>query len=255
MEKYDIPVAMVMKTHDYDKFKFIAQNRVSDHIKALVNSFKERCVPNAILCNEKYEIIDGQNRFYALKEMGLPIYYYCIEGLNIYDVAFLNSYGKNWMPSDFVRMWAELGKQEYKDIVSFCKQYPELSLKHCLMILSDSIAAQQRELSHKDKRARNRLKLGEFEIKDIKHAHFVASSIMQYKPFARPGVAIYKQAAFVCAMIQLLRKPCFDNNEMVRRVNFYPSLFYRCINAKEYIQMLEDLWNYRRRNKVRFDIV
>ena len=49
----DVPVATVYKTYNYDQFKFLSENRVPDHIKALVLSFKNRMVPNAILCNEK----------------------------------------------------------------------------------------------------------------------------------------------------------------------------------------------------------
>ena len=106
-------ISQVFTTTDYDQFKFIDNNRQADHVKALTVSFKERYVPNAILCNEKMEIIDGQNRFLAAKELGLPIYYYCIQGLGIYDVASLNSYGKNWNNRDFARMWAGLGKKAY----------------------------------------------------------------------------------------------------------------------------------------------
>lgn len=261
METYDTPITMVMETNDYDKFKFILQNRQPDHVKALAQSFKDRYVPNAILCNEKYEIIDGQNRFLAAKELGLPIFYYCIENLGIYDVASLNSYGKNWSPIDFINMWAALGKDEYKKILSFCKMYPDISLSSVLMILSDSIAAQQGVvgtdsgvMKYGVNSRKNKLKSGDFEIKDLNHAHFVARSIMQYKPLVRPGVQIYKQSAFISALIQLLRKSYFDNNEMVRKALRIPSMFYRCVNAKEYILMLENLWNYKRVKKVRFNI-
>jgi hypothetical protein len=261
MNNNDEPIAMVYKTYDYGKFKFIAQNREPDHVRALIQSFKERLVPNAILCNDKYEIIDGQNRFLALKELGEPIIYYCITGLGIYDVASLNSYGKNWSPIDFIKMWADLGKQQYIDILSFAESYNELNLTSILIILSDSVAAQQSAVGTdafvardgRSKAARNKLKLGEFMIKDIDHAHYVARSIMQYKPFAKPGKQIHKQTAFVSAMVKLLRNNNFDNNEMVRKAGMFPSLFYRCVNANEYIHMLEELWNYKRRAKVRFD--
>lgn len=257
----DEPVAMVFKTNDYDKFSFLSQNREPDHVKALISSFKERLVPNAILCNDKFQIIDGQNRFLALREMGKPILYYCIEGLDIYDVASLNSFGKNWSAMDFIKMWAELGKEQYQNILSFAETYAELNLNSILIILSDSVAAQQASVGTdswvaKDKSrssARNKLKLGEFQIKDINHAHYVARCIMQYKPFAKPGKQIHKQTAFVSAMVKLLRNKDFDNNELVRKAGLYPSLFYRCINANEYILMLEELWNYRRQKKIRFE--
>lgn len=252
-------ISQVFTTTDYDQFKFIDNNRQADHVKALTVSFKERYVPNAILCNEKMEIIDGQNRFLAAKELGLPIYYYCIQGLGIYDVASLNSYGKNWNNRDFARMWAGLGKKAYITIVKFAEEFNELSFQTVLMLLSNSVAYQSQSIgsdSYVERNGfnqKNKFKLGLFEIKDIDFAYYVARCIMAYKPFVRPGVQIYKQNTFAVAMMQLLRNKNFDNAEMVRRAGFYPDMFFRCVNAKSYIEMLEGLWNFRRRNKVRFD--
>lgn len=257
----DVLVAQVYKTTHYEKFKFLEQNRKTDHVNALINSFQKRDVPNAILCNEKYEIIDGQNRFEARKALGLPVYYYCISDLDIYDVVFLNSFGKNWSTSDFVSMWASLGKENYRIIQTFKEEFPDFSLNVILMILSGSTWTQRTyagsdefvkrngRISH----TTNNLKEGLFEIKDLELSRYIARSIMQYKPYCRPGVQIYKQYAFVSAMTQLLRNKNFDNAEMVRRAEMFPTYFYRCVSAKEYIVMFEDLWNYRRKKKIHFE--
>jgi len=258
----DLLIARVYSTLHYEKFTFLSENRKTDHVKALVKSFKERDVINAILCNEKYEIIDGQNRFLARKEMGLPIIYYCVSGLDIYDVAFLNSYAKNWSSKDFVEMWADLGKEEYKTIKSFSENFKELGLTNCLMILSLSVASQVASVgsdSYVERSKRrggdiNKLKMGLFKIVDIERSTFIANSIMQYKPFTTVGVPIFRQTAFVSAMMRLLRDNKFDNAEMVRRATMYPQLFTRCVNGEGYILMLEKLYNYNRKGKrIRFE--
>ena len=265
MDKYDNPIAMVMKTNDYDKFKFISQNRLPDHVKALMLSFTDRYVPNAILCNEKYEIIDGQNRFLAAKELGLPVFYYCIENLGIYDVASLNSYGKNWGYLDYIKMWAELGKNEYKKILAFSAEFPDISLSNAMTILSDADrnAVRGHILSditlgkfkkNESKVRTSAVKNGSFAIKDIERARYIARCVMEYKPFAKPGTQIYKQQAFIVALVRLLRDERFDNSELVRKIGLYPSLFYRCTTAKQYIDMIEYLWNYKRIKKIRFNI-
>ena len=259
---YDTIVSQVHKTNDYDKFRFISQNREPDHVNALVLSFNDRLVPNAILCNENLEIIDGQNRFLAAKQIGAPIYYYIINGLGIYDVASLNSYGKNWSSLDYVKMWAALGKDEYKKALAFNAEFPDISLQNALTILSG--ASKRTVLGHiltdktLEKRAgreikQSSIKDGSFIIKDLDHSRYVARCVMEYKPFAKPGVQIYKQQTFVVAMVRLLRAERFDNAELVRKISLYPSMFYRCTTAKQYIDMLEELWNYKRRQKVRFD--
>lgn len=264
--EYDEVVSQVWRTNDYDKFKFISQNREPDHVKALILSFKDRLVPNAILCNEKFEIIDGQNRFLAAKELGAPIYYYVIGGLGIYDVASLNSYGKNWGFIDYIKMWAALGKDEYKKILAFNAEFPDLSLQNAVTILaeglrtnivgtilSDKTIQRRKEKGDGSSIKHGSIKTGNFVIKDIEHARFVARCIMEYKPFAKPGTQIYKQSAFVVALIRLLRDKRFDNSEAVRKISLYPAMFYRCSTTKQYIDMLEELWNYKRRQKVRFD--
>ncbi len=259
---YDNLVTAVRCTNDYSKFKLIAQNREPDHVKALMVSFKDRMVPNAILCNEHFEIIDGQNRFIALKNLGMPIYYYCIKGLGIYDVASLNSYGRNWSNDDFIRMWAALGKDEYKKILSFCDEFPDITISNAVTILSGAskydvhgnTLTDLTSEKHGKAPKISRIKDGSFVVNDIDHARYVARCIMEYKAFTRPGKQIYIQSAFVSAMTRLLKHDNFDNAEMVRKASMFPSLFFRCVNAKEYIQMLEDLWNYRRKKTIRFKI-
>jgi len=249
------PIAMVYETKDYDLFSFLEYNRKTDHVNALIESFRERDVPNAILCNEKMEIIDGQNRFLARKELGLPIFFYCIENLNIYDVAFLNSYGKNWGAKDYVDMWASLGKEEYIKIKRFCAMFPDFSLTSSLHLLrgqlSTQIGAHYSDEHIKSEKAKSgtkaHLKLGNFKVADWDKAVYYANCIMEYKPFVSTGISIYKHDAFVSAMLVLLRANNFDNHEMVKKVSANRGYFYKCQTKEQYIKMLQELWNYKRR--------
>lgn len=252
-------VSTVYETMDYDKFSFIGENRKTDHVKAIIKSMRNRDVPNAILCNEKMEIIDGQNRFKARKEMGLPILYYCIDNLNIYDVASLNSFAKNWSNKDFVAMWASLGLEDYKIIERFSNDFKELGLPNCILILNLSMthhSVGSDEFIERSKRrtSLDTLKVGKFKVTNLSKSTQIAHSIMRYKEFQRPGeVAIFKQLAFVSAMIKLLRDNVFENEEMIRKIKLYPTLFYRCINSDEYTRMLENIYNYRRTtHRIRF---
>ena len=250
------PIGMVYETTDYDLFSFIEYNRKTDHVQALVESFREKDVPNAILCNEKLQIIDGQNRFLARKKLGLPILFYCIDGLDIYDVAFLNSYGKNWGMKDFVDMWASLGKEEYVKIKKFCELYPDFPLKSSIFLLRGMLSTtigghnSDQYLEGEKKSSSNKayLKHGEFKVVDWDKAVYMANCIMEYKPFCSPGTSIYKHEAFISAMIVLIRNNAFDNAEMVRRAGLYRDLFYKCQSKENYIKMLNNLWNYKRKN-------
>jgi len=256
-------IAMVCSTYDYDWFKFIDGNRKPDHVNALIQSFRRRDVPNAILCNQNGEIIDGQNRFLARKQEGLPIYYYCIENLDIYDVACLNSYGKNWSVIDYVKMWADLGKEQYNRIFKFREIYPDFSIGIILQIIRGRVRGIDRKLITDDALRKNVTKSGgargvnldiqegNLEDWDWDNACYIANCLLQYKPFARPGAQIYNSQLFVAAVIRLLRSKDFDNAEMVKKITKFPDMFHKCINAENYILMLTDIWNYKRGEKTR----
>ena len=71
-----------MKTKDYEKFSIKSYNRNlnRNHINELKEKFATIGYKDylPILVNENYEIIDGQHRFVACKESGLPIVYQVI---------------------------------------------------------------------------------------------------------------------------------------------------------------------------------
>ena len=64
-------------TSNYGMFKFLDQNRetMDKHIADLAASIKESGQIHAIVVNDKFEIIDGQNRFKACKLLGVPVMY------------------------------------------------------------------------------------------------------------------------------------------------------------------------------------
>lgn len=112
----DKQVTSVFETSDYDKFKFMLGNRNINlsSVKKIEESISQNGFKMCpILVNEKFEIVDGQHRFNALKDLGLPIYYVIENGLNIEDCKNLNINAKNWTLDDYVESYASLGYEEY----------------------------------------------------------------------------------------------------------------------------------------------
>ena len=67
----------IQKSKDYNIFKTLTGNRELNisHKEKLKKSFKENYLISPIIINEKYEIIDGQHRFNAARELGYYVYY------------------------------------------------------------------------------------------------------------------------------------------------------------------------------------
>ena len=95
------------------------------------------------------------------------------------------------------------------------------------------------------------MKRGVFAVKDWKSSERIADMLMQYKQFHNN---IYKRSTFVVAIIRLSRDPQFDNNEVIRKIKANPRAFVPCVNSDEFIRMIEEIVNFRSKNKVRFNV-
>lgn len=105
---------IVYETKDYDAFKRLDGNRDVRCEKKIIKSIESvGYIPNPIMVNEKMEVIDGQNRLGALKELGLPVHYYVVKGATIDTARALNLGRSNWSTRDYVKSYAEQGNQSY----------------------------------------------------------------------------------------------------------------------------------------------
>lgn len=75
----------ILKTNDYGLFKSIMANREIDdkHVKRLAKSIarKNLLYIRPLIVNEKMQIIDGQHRLAAAKEIKATVYYLKVDGL------------------------------------------------------------------------------------------------------------------------------------------------------------------------------
>lgn len=97
----------ICSTKNYKQFKFIDGNRDVNHaakIKKSIEAVGFLMCP--ILVNEKMEIIDGQGRFTACKDMELPVYYVTQPGLGIEEVRQMNAVSTNWKLAEYIESYA-----------------------------------------------------------------------------------------------------------------------------------------------------
>ncbi|EJT5923906.1 ParB N-terminal domain-containing protein [Clostridium perfringens] len=115
--------SFIFASKAYDQFKTLPGNRkLNDgNLKKIKESIKKygykRSQP--ITLNENNEIINGQHRFKLCKELELPLYFNyerCNEdSLNV--TVGMNISQKNWTLLDFVKSYADLGNQDYKNFL------------------------------------------------------------------------------------------------------------------------------------------
>ena len=125
-------------TKNYENFKFKKENRELNHNKIL--SLKAKLLEDGrqilpIICNKNMEIIDGQHRFQALKELEWNIMYYIDETITGKDLISINNTQKNWGLLDFIHYYSILGNETYCKIEELCKKYSDIPLKPILTSL------------------------------------------------------------------------------------------------------------------------
>ena len=66
----------------------------------------------------------------------------------------------------------------------------------------------------------------------------------------KPYFEGFKMTYFVRAMIDVLHKSNFNFQEFHHKVVLRPTMLQRCGTKKQYIQMIEEAYNYKRTDKI-----
>lgn len=123
----DKVIGYIYQTNDYDKFKFdkvnrqINKNRVHQ-LARQIQEMKVSALP-IIIVNSDYVIIDGQHRFMAMKELGLPIFYYVDQSAGIKSIIEINSKQNRWKTDNFIHAFAQEGNETYSQLECYIDDY------------------------------------------------------------------------------------------------------------------------------------
>ena len=246
-------VNKVYKTNDLSIFTQIDGNRVPNlqHIKRLVysiNKYGMKC--NPILVNEKMEVIDGQHRLMAAQEAESFVYYIIVKGYTLSEVHTLNLNQKNWSKSDYMEGYANMGVQSYVKLREFTLKNTDFSFANCLALCSNIshssdvfLSAQINILSSK-----HNFEEGTWIGKDWDKAQDWANKIRMVGNYYYG----YDRSTFVRAFIPLLSNDNFDFNEFMHKLRLQPSALVDCVNSEQYRTVIEDIYNWRSRNKISF---
>ena len=121
----------VNQTVNYSMFKRLSGNRsipVSRVNKIKNSILSVGYVTSPIIVNENLEIIDGQGRLEALKQLSLPVEYIIHENAGINECRAMNLYQTNWTMTDYIESYAEEGIESYVLLNEFVKKYKKLGL-------------------------------------------------------------------------------------------------------------------------------
>ena len=237
---------MVQQTHqvhtttDYFLFKSIEGNRNKNlmHINRLRDSIAENYLFTIIIVNEKYEIIDGQHRFEVIKELNLPMRYIICDGYGLNEVHILNQNSKTWNSDDYLEAYCNLNYPQYLNYAIFKNRF-KLGHSVCMTLASGTASAPNS--SHLKEFYK-----GEFVFKNYKNSCKLAEKIEILGQYYEGN----KRRSFVLAMLQLFKNESFEFTEFLQKLKTQPTALVDCNDTKQYISLIEEIYNYRRKLKV-----
>lgn len=226
----------VKETKNYEMFSTIGGNRPKNqlHLSRLKKSMEEQLLMSPIIVNEKYQVIDGQHRLQVSSELNLPVRYIVCDGYGLSEVHRLNENSKNWQMRDFIDGYAELGNKEYIYLLDFMERN-DIGLSASLALLSN-------DSGHKTKSVKD----GTFKVEYKKRGDIVADWVNIIKNYNDRATT----QIFVRALVKLYNNNEFEFSQLISKIAQQPTALVPCVNVEQYLTLLEDIYNYRSRNKV-----
>lgn len=224
------------RSTDYSKFSILDENRNIDHnhidkIKASITKHGYLS-SNPIIVDENMNIVDGQHRFLACKEMGLPIDYEVVEDSQSMIID-LNTTQKKWSIYDYLKYYAVKDKNEnYTRVLNLMGKYKTSAQ----MIFSIAL---RRGMGGEITRAvrDGNLKFGTDEVTRVENCFKKIDIISR-------NLKKGKVTRLVQALMHISRNPLFSWDRMLRQSELYPTVAYNCRSIAEYIVMLKELYNF-----------
>lgn len=228
---------VVQVTHNYEMFHFIESNREQSrgHIETLKAAFQDtgnftRVQP--ILVNESYQIIDGQHRFTACRDLGLPIYYTVVPGLGIAEARSMNILHRGWTVDDFARSYALAGDRNYQEYIKIREDYGYVHSITLPYVMDGDIKGIYKQF-----------RVGEFVMPEdggvaARQRLDMLSSLDELVPFSHKG-------AFAQALLRVMHVPGYNHEQMVKKIAANPHLLAQYATVGDYARMLEDIYNYK----------
>lgn len=227
--------APIERTTDYSKFKLMHTNREQSrgHVETLKKAFEEvgnltRVQP--LLVNENFEIIDGQHRFTACKELDLPIYYTMVEGLGVAEARSMNILHRNWVTDDYAHSYANGGDPNYKTYIKLKEDY---GFNHSVTLIAFSGTATDRGIFKE-------FKNGDFVVKDEAAVKDRLNFIAEVDELIDFPMDRY----LARALMRLLQNDEFDRERMKTKITQTKSL-KRDISSDGFLRQLEDIYNFK----------
>ena len=217
----------IMVTENYDMFKKIGGNRKINkaNYAKIVKSMKEEQLIIPIVVNERYEIIDGQHRYTACKDLGKPIYFYMVRGYGLEQVKRANIASSNWKKENYLDMFVAEGNEAYKEFEEIKERY-DLNISNLLKIFAIVQEKQSARVGYE-------FENGTFTLDGKMEVLRFLTALEDFNFFK-----FYKSNNFLIAFTRLYFKSEYDHDKMKTKLITHRNSLEKRSTSDEYLVLL-----------------
>ena len=246
----------ILKTTDYDVFELTDINRDPKHSENVKESIEIKDLTSYIPIlvkvnpsNGKYTIYDGQGRYLACKDLGLPVYFVIGQDLEETDIHLLNISQEKWKPEDYLRHYSNRGYTEYQKIEKLLKKCKHMKVGYILHIWQMRVREGDKELS-----TSATLRRGKYTLPDPAAERITAiDDVLQVIHEKVESDRITNVGAIARALSSLYLLDV--NFEALKdQIKKHPHQFRPQANQALYRVHFEELYNYRKGAKNRISL-
>lgn len=230
------------QTSDYEIFEMHEFNRDVKKIKDLMKSMRAHGhIPAYPLHVQKgkggkLKVKAGHHRLFVAMELGIPVYYVICDDLA--TIHELEKATNSWSMSDYLASWCRVGKDDYIEVRDYCTRTGiPLSLAASMFYGNQAGSGNYNDP----------FKAGTFKIKDRTQAQTVADIVAHMK---NCGVDCYNAQLLVKAISRILYVKEFDVETFKMKVRSHTHMITRQANEKEYMNMIEAVYNRQNKDKI-----
>lgn len=233
----------IKKTSNYDQFALNEINRPMHDLRALMASmamhgFIPGCAIHVVRAKGgKLKIVAGHHRFAAAKQLGIPLWY-IVDDVEISPIELEAIPGSGWTGNDIVGAKVQAGDPDYIALSTFMRDH-----KMNLAPASALVGGDSAHNTYKHKSA----KAGTFKAGDMTLANKVARIT---DALLAKGVDFAVTTPFVGALSQIIMLPEVSVEAMAERVEKYSYVLRKRATRVDYLEEIENFYNYNARNKI-----
>lgn len=242
---------MIKKTDDYTIFKKHSGNRgiIPYNVKKLVSSISMKNLLHLkpIVVNKDMEVLDGQHRLEAAKDLGIPVYYEIHSDYEPQDIALMNVQDQ-WKKEDFLRFYVSQGLSNYIELEKVMKKY-NITFSLALQIFGDK---EDYDSKHKTDFRKGTFKFptGDDLQESLDILDKITKTVDYIYPKMRGNTTYIKTARFASGLRAFLAIKAVDFDIFLRKLEIRLDLIRPCANTVSFINMFKSIYNWRNKSPI-----